>query len=161
MRWWRWGIRREVLYCSARVAFGAGTRGGEREDTHSDVPKLPRMVLSIAACINTVTQVHRGRTAVPRLPPLLQDLMLQDLPLRAKMLPPAPAVTSPETPLSTSVPSNASNHSRVPPRGWGVRRTAVSMHRSHQHLGLLSTRNTRIQATKKKRKCSYAAVSNA
>lgn len=41
-----------------------------------------KMILSVAACINIVIQVHRGCAAVPRLQPPLRDLLFG-----AKMLP--------------------------------------------------------------------------
>jgi len=74
-----------------------------------------RTTLCTTACINMVIQVHQGCAAVPTQQPLLQDPQPQDLPLQAKMLPLALTVTSLETRPSTSVPSKATNHSRVPP----------------------------------------------
>ena len=79
---WRWGVRRDTL--SPRSALhgshlAQGQGEGKREDTHTvTCQSVLRTILCIAACRNTVIQVHQGCAAVPRLQPLLQDLLLQD-----------------------------------------------------------------------------------
>lgn len=47
-----------------------------------------RTIVSIAACIDVEIQAHRGLATVPRLQPLLQDLLLQD-PQLQELLPQA------------------------------------------------------------------------